>query len=227
LYDEMIKKAVVLLDPELRTIRRIIRRNRDVPDSIFSRRLERLPFSLKLSYWENHFEWKSALSYPEIAGRILDFGCGSGHADIFLARNGRVVYGVDVNPVGIEIARFFRSRECEDVRRNLRFEVKDVTSDRCMDPCDSVWASHVFEHIRDPEPIFRGLRNWVRTGAHILISVPLGDSYDDSDHVHHWKDQEEAENHFRKYIRIAKTDLSHEHQVVRVLGTFRSLAGRR
>jgi 2-polyprenyl-3-methyl-5-hydroxy-6-metoxy-1,4-benzoquinol methylase len=220
LYNKIIRKTIVFLDPELRSIRNIIRKNRDVPESIFSQRLEVLPFALKLSYWENHFEWKSTISFPEITGRILDFGCGSGHADIFLARNGRVVYGIDVNHVGIQIANFLKSRECEEVRKNLIFEVKDVTKDCCMDPCDSVWASHVFEHITDHEPIFNGLRNWVRKGAHILISVPLGDAYDNSDHVHHWNDEGEIENHFKKYLRIVKAEISYENKVLRVLGAF-------
>lgn len=211
---------MVSLDPELRKIREIIRKNRDSKESVFSKRLEVIPFALKLSYWENHFEWKSIFSYPEITGRILDFGCGSGHADIFLARNGRVVYGIDVDPVGIQIANFMKSRERKSVRSKLLFEVKDVTNDICSHPCDSVWASHVFEHIRDHESIFTGLGRWVEKGAPILLSVPLGFAYDDPDHVYHWNDEREFKNHFNQYIDIIRMETSHDHKVLRALGRF-------
>ena len=105
----------------------------------------------------------------------------------------------------------------------LSFSVGDVTKappDR--EPFDSAWASHVFEHIVEPGPVLRGLRQWLKPSAHILISVPLGHAYDDPSHVNHFRDTNELKAFLGKYLAVEQAKIEEKHQVIRALCMFTS-----
>ncbi len=218
-------------DPEIAIISGIIRKYAnsqdkadslvDACDKVFLQRLRDYPVALKLSFWENHFEWMSLRAYPEIQGHILDFGCGSGHSDIFLARNGYMVHGLDLSPVGIAIAKHLQAMESAEVNKRLSFEVADIIKDR-ENPIlfDAAWSAHVFEHIPDPAPVLAGLGNWLKPGAHLLISVPLGYAYDDPGHVNHFADGEELKRFLGETVTVSRIDISQEYQVIRALCSY-------
>ncbi len=227
---KLMQSSINYFDPELRDIRKIINvyQERMLSDSeelnnidqIFISRLANNPNALKMYFWENHFELKSLDAYPEISGRVLDFGCGSGHLDILLARSGRCVHGIDLSPVGIRIAQYLRNKENRVVQSRITFEVADVTRSRPKELCDSAWSAHVFEHIADPGPAFHGLRHWLKPGAPLLISVPLGDAYNDPSHVNHYVNVSQLRSYLENHIKIIKIDSSEEHQVIRALCRF-------
>lgn len=220
----------VRLDPELRAIRAIILSNRrngassaatGECDQVFLERLRVYPKALKLAFWKNHFEWRGLLAYPEISGRILDFGCGSGHSDIFLARQGYSIHGVDLSGIGIDIANYLRDREPTRIRERLTFQRADIVNEMPQGALyDAAWASHVFEHIADPGPILAGLRRWLRPGARLLISVPLGRAYDDPSHVNHYGGPEELHRALEKYISVERVECNQKYQVLRALCRF-------
>jgi len=216
------------LDPELRAVRGII----TAPNScegdlqlecnkVFQERLRLYPKALKMSFWKSHFEWRDLLSYGEIQGRILDFGCGSGHSDVFLARAGKTVHGVDLSTIGIAIADYIRNREPIEIRQRVTFQCVDVVN--CLPPevpFDSAWSSHVFEHINDPGPIFVALRRWLQPGAYMLISVPLGHAYDDPSHVHHYETPDDLRRAFEKYVKVTRVDCDRRNHVLRAVCEF-------
>jgi 2-polyprenyl-3-methyl-5-hydroxy-6-metoxy-1,4-benzoquinol methylase len=174
-----------------------------------------------MSFWKDHFEWKSVGAYPGISGTVLDFGCGSGHLDVMLARQGYRVHGVDMSAIGIRIAEYLKSKESAAVQAGLSFQLADVTRELPTGaPFDSAWSSHVFEHIADPGPVFEGLSRWLKRGASLLISVPLGRAYDDPGHVHHFDDGLQLRAHLSRYVEISRIDVSHEHQVIRAVCVF-------
>lgn len=216
-------------DSELRDVRSIILNGRDSEDAtvsqiecnkVFLDRLQVYPKALKMAFWKNHFEWRDLLTYPEINGTLLDFGCGSGHSDIFLARSGRVVHGIDLSDIGIGIAEYLRKREPPEIRAKVRFQVADVIKERPDTLFDSAWASHVFEHIPDPEPVLTGLRRWLKPGARMLVSVPLGRAYDDPSHVHHFNCQDELRQVLEKGIVVERIDCNYDHKVLRAICRF-------
>jgi 2-polyprenyl-3-methyl-5-hydroxy-6-metoxy-1,4-benzoquinol methylase len=217
-----------IFDPEIRAIRAIIKDaypslsdkslSVEICDEVFIQRLTRNPEALKMSFWENHFEWRSLGDYPQIQGRLIDFGCGSGHLDVMLARNGWTVHGIDLSPIGIRIANYLKSKEDKLVQARLSFDAMDISRGRADGLIyDSAWSAHVFEHIADPAPVLKGLHNWLKPGAYLLISVPLGNAYDDPGHVNHFFSTQELATYLNGKVTIERMDVSSEYQVIRAL----------
>ena len=224
-------KLRVLLDPELRAIRRLIEHEKKnsietdpvvlESDNVFINRIETFPLALKMSFWERHFELESLREFEEIHGHILDFGCGSGHLALMLARKGMVVHGIDLSRIGISIANFLKAKENAQVQSRLSFEIVDVTKqDRKSDLFDSAWSAHVFEHIANPGPVLAGLRTWLKPEAHLLISVPRGFAYDDPGHVNHFGTGEELRTFLSPYVTVKRISVSEPYSVIRALCSF-------
>lgn len=220
-------RIIEKLDPEISAIGRIIRNSisRGIIchecDDVFIQRLLKYPVAYKMSFWEEHFEWKSLRDYPEINGHVLDFGCGTGHSDVFLARNGYMIHGVDLSNIAIKIALDLRKSESKEVQERLSFEVTDVTVPVLNSvKYDSVWSSHVFEHIVDPGPVLNGLRRLVNPGAHLLVSVPYGNAYDDPGHVNHFYTSGELAEFLGLHVTVKRIDVSHQFNVLRALCHF-------
>lgn len=77
------------------------------------------------------------------AKRILDLGCGSGRHIVFLAKHDFEVHGVDVSPVGIELAK----RWMEDEGLAASLIIGDIYNklpyaDACFDAVISVQVIH-------------------------------------------------------------------------------------
>jgi len=196
--------------------------NMEECDFVFIDRLHKYPCALKLPFWENHFEWQDLLNdYPQIDGLIMDFGCGSGHSDIFLARMGKNIYAVDLSPIGINIANYYLEKEIDSVKNRLRFELLDITDEKKNNVIvDAVWSSHVFEHIQNPEPIIKGLRQYVKAKGLMLISVPFGNAYDDLGHINHFYSENELENYLNPFITVVEIKKNLKNQVLRAICQF-------
>lgn len=101
--------------------------------------------------------------------RVLDFGCGNGVLTHWMFANGfgREVVGVDVSRTAIDFAqRTFQGP-------GLSFAVLDDL-DRLDDlgTFDVAVASHVLEHVPDPDRVLQRLRGVARW---VLAEVPLED----------------------------------------------------
>src|SRR5574337_1874395 len=74
----------------------------------------------ELPNWIDHFEWRY-VSDHFVPCRILDFGCGYGFSDIYLAMCGFEVYGYDPNMERIEIAKYMLSTRVKPIQDMITF----------------------------------------------------------------------------------------------------------
>ena len=115
--------------------------------------------------WKSHKQW--FLDRVRPGERILDVGCGASAYLLWMAEQGCIVTGCDINPARVEQARGLMSHP------NLSFEVRDVTRQPPARPFDTVICSHVIEHLDDPIPMLAALR---RNAPRLLVAVPPEDS---------------------------------------------------
>ncbi len=190
-------------------------------DSVFIDRLKFNKSALKLNFWKTHFELDGFNHFPEITGHVLDFGCGSGHLDIFLARRGMRITGIDASPIAIKICEFLKRRESKLVASRLNFLHLDITEANVKRLAfDNVWSTQVFEHITDPAPIIKGVSQFVKKDAYFLICVPFGHAYDDPGHCNYFFSAMDLENFLSPHIRVIKVKVDIQFNVIRALCQF-------
>ena len=106
------------------------------------------------------------------ARSILDIGCGTGRHTILMAQRGMISAGLDESPTALRLAHEWLRRErldadliLADMRQTLPFE---------SDSFDAVLSTQVIHHalLRTVIGTAREIQRIVRTGGHILISVP-------------------------------------------------------
>lgn len=216
-----------LFDKNLRNVEYIIKywqkksnRTNYSYDINFIKRFKQSYRSFQYKFWEQHFELNFFLKSNYLSGRILDFGCGTGQMDIIIARNGYFIDGIDLSSVAISVARYFQSLELIEIQKRLNFFLKDISKFNPKYLYDSIWASHVFEHIEDPKNIFNYLKKICKKNACILISVPLGYAFDDPDHIHHFMTKNDLKNHLSKHIKVNRVECFKKDQVLRAFCTF-------
>lgn len=149
----------------------------------------------ELPKWETHFEWNFLARYIPPC-RVLDFGCGYGFSDFYLAGAGFTVHGYDLDTERIAIAQEIRSRRPTEIQERTSFSSEDFGTD----PYALIWSSHVFEHLTDSdaESIVPFLESY---GCTILISVPLGYAYSHPTHVQHWATAQEFSAWLSRYSK--------------------------
>lgn len=107
----------------------------------------------------------------DVAGkRVLDLGCGGGHASVALARAGAKVIAVDADAVQLSHARELAERE--EVRIELHradlAELAFVTSASI----DLVLAVYSLAGVDDLDRVFRQVHRVLHPGAAFVLSLP-------------------------------------------------------
>jgi SAM-dependent methyltransferase len=100
---------------------------------------------------------------PTGARDVLEIGCGSGRTGRWLQDElGCRVTGVELHPWAAAQA----------ARHLHRVHQGDVAEVELEGPFDLVVALELFEHLPEPEPVLRRMRQALRPGGRILLSVP-------------------------------------------------------
>lgn len=185
------------------------------PNDMFYQRFRKQRGAMFFKFWLKHPEWKHLIEQQELAGHIIDFGCGTGHSDILLASHGYKIHGIDNNETGIKIANYLRELQSPTIQDNISFECLELDKETPENEYDAVWSSHVFEHIEDPTSVFAGLNRLTKPKAKMLIVVPFANAFDHPTHVHHWYHTEELCQHLSRYVKVI--DIKKYKQVFRVL----------
>lgn len=193
-----------MIEPDIQTLSKIIKDIGDEEDIFYKRMFSsNQRHTMYFKFWSKHFEYLDLIeSYPEISGRLIDFGCGSGHSDICLANNGYSVHGIDNSPTAIAIANHLKSIQSKKIQSRTSFQCVHLDGTIEESDYDAAWSSHCFEHVEDPTDIFDGLKRLCKSGAKMLISVPFKENYNHPTHVHWWYSEKEFEDYLSKWTKV-------------------------
>jgi len=138
---------------------------------------------------------------PEVSGRILDAGCGTGALLSELQASGFAV-GVDVS---LEALCLTRQRGALPVAQ-ARLEALPFASETFQ----VAFALDVLEHLPDERPALRELYRVLQTGGYLIVSVPA--------YSWLWSKHDVALAHYRRYTaRMLRTHLCKAGFQVRML----------
>lgn len=117
--------------------------------------------------------------------RILEVGCGCGDLLRVLDRRGYQGVGIDISEEALAVAASGLS--------GGRFTVARRTPGELREEFDVVIASEVMEHYQDDALFLRQLKERVRDGGHLLLTVPA--------HMKDWGPNDDTCGHVRRYER--------------------------
>jgi SAM-dependent methyltransferase len=104
----------------------------------------------------------------EAKGRVLDIGCGYGHYLLALKQKGIEVYGLEVNPICVEV--------CNQAGLNVfcgTLEKANFSSEFF----DVIILSQVIEHTSSPKETLTEIYRILKPGGKVLIYCPSADSF--------------------------------------------------
>ena len=109
------------------------------------------------------FDTLLALLAPQPGWRILDVGCNTGEFTARLAVLQCQMVGIDLNPAAIALA--------QERFPQLAFRVAELAEIPEVD-FDAIIASHVIEHLAEPEKFLREAHRRLKRGAKLVIATP-------------------------------------------------------
>lgn len=98
---------------------------------------------------------------------ILDYGCGVGTIDFYLASKGHKILGLEVSKIAIQSCR--HSAEAMGLNKFTKFESINKKLDSKY---DLILCSEVIEHVPNDSGLIKKLSTFLKRGGLILISVP-------------------------------------------------------
>jgi SAM-dependent methyltransferase len=120
--------------------------------------------------------------------RIFDVGCGRGDLDFWLCKKGYLLECFEFSELAIReflnIKEFFR---CE----NITLHQGDFMTSQIDSKTDAVISFEVLEHLDDEQDAISKMRNWLKPGGYLIISVPA--------HMSAWDKDDEIFGHKRRY----------------------------
>jgi 2-polyprenyl-3-methyl-5-hydroxy-6-metoxy-1,4-benzoquinol methylase len=160
---------------------------------IWIRRWKNYRIAFYPNFWKKHFHIHSIINSKCLTGKILDFGCGSGHIDLILAKKGMTIHGIDISTAAIDIANYYRNHLPKKVKDRVQFTATDIKSFNPGFRFDSCFLTDVLEHLplETARDIVIELRRLLVDDAQIFISVPYEKNYFDPDHCNFYYSLEE------------------------------------
>lgn len=102
--------------------------------------------------------------------RVLDLGCGAGHASVAFARAGAKVIAVDPSPEQLGHAR--EAADAAEVRIELQQAGSAELAFVRADSIDLVWSAYALAETPDLDRVFRQVHRVLRHEAPIVFTLP-------------------------------------------------------
>ena len=135
-------------------------------------------------------------------GRLLDFGCGTGHFLQAAQKDGWEVTGFEPNPTALSIAT---------QRLNLKVH-KDLHKLENEKKFDAITLFHVLEHIHDLEQTLKILHGKLKRRGNLYIAVPNFNSYDSMLYKENWASLD-VPRHLYHFTTETMEKLAKEHNL--------------
>lgn len=111
------------------------------------------------------FGQRELVSLPK--GRLMDVGCGNGHMLNFVTKLGWQAIGLEIDPAAVKAAR------------TQGLDVLEGTYERLSEyrqAFDCIVCSHVLEHVYNPQDMLSKLKEALKPGGILLLSLPNANS---------------------------------------------------
>jgi glycosyltransferase involved in cell wall biosynthesis/SAM-dependent methyltransferase len=115
---------------------------------------------------------------------VLDVGCSQGIVPVLLAREGKIVKGLDLSPRAIDEAEQYLESEPNNVKKNISFvNAEFLTYDFGDKLYDTIILTEILEHITQPERFIALAEKLLPEDGQLVVTVPFGVN-DFIDHKH-------------------------------------------
>lgn len=106
---------------------------------------------------------------------ILDIGCSQGIVDLLLARSGKRVLAIDIDPESISYAQQKAAQEPLEVQQHLHYVCVDFLEQDLEDEqFDYILLTEVLEHLEDPDACLEKMSALLQPEGQVLVMVPFG-----------------------------------------------------
>ena len=121
---------------------------------------------------ENNFTYRHTIKtlQPLILGKnrnILDYGCGVGTVDFYIASKGSKVLGVDISKDAINMCR--KSAKAIGVSERARFGELNTN---IKSSYDLIICSEVIEHVSNDMDLLKNLTNRLKNSGYLFVTTP-------------------------------------------------------
>lgn len=108
-------------------------------------------------------------------GHVLDIGCSQGIVSLLLAREGKTVTGIDIDPDAIAYANEALSNENEFTQSNCNYICGDFLSMQSLkDTYDTFIITEILEHLVEPELVLEKVQSLLNGDSKVIVTVPFG-----------------------------------------------------
>lgn len=130
----------------------------------------------KHDYGSMTFQWRQddcislCQTYLHTNSRILDLGCGSGHASLTLAQLGYNVVGIDFSESMIKQAQ--RNAEIKNLQETCTFKQADFIKDKqTLGSYDGIIALGFIEYFDDPIAVLRNMHSLLSDQGIAIVQI--------------------------------------------------------
>jgi 2-polyprenyl-3-methyl-5-hydroxy-6-metoxy-1,4-benzoquinol methylase len=139
-------------------------------------------------YFRNTLLINEVMRYKS-KGSLMDFGCGSGHLLMRLAKKGYKCVGIDASDTAI---RFLNERvEKQRINNITTIEADDQQLKNISQTFDIIVSGETIEHIKDDQGLVNSFYNALNGDGICVISTPA--------HMYLWDKNDDFSSHFKRY----------------------------